>query len=88
VQDAVGCLELSDQSSWLAQLMLNTLLNSFKTALQGMGVNTEETLFQKDGARTHTVNVVLNFLSEHFHDQIDTPDDLVLDGLGHYTRKI
>jgi hypothetical protein len=30
----------------------------------------EEAFFQQDGARPQIVNVVLHFLSEHFHDRI------------------
>jgi hypothetical protein len=39
----------------------------FVPSLQCMGVNMEETFFQKYRARTHTVNVI-HFLSEYSHE--------------------
>jgi hypothetical protein len=61
-------LELSDHSSCMTQLMLNArylklLQHHLVSTLQGMGVNTEETFFQQDGARPH-------FLSENFHNTV------------------
>jgi hypothetical protein len=56
-----------------------------------MEVRMEETFFQQDGARTHSVNAVLHLQSEIFRDGsslIDIPDDLELDYLGHHTHRI
>jgi hypothetical protein len=41
---------------------------------QVMRVNMEETICQQEGARVHTANAVLHFLSKYFHDPfLSTP---------------
>jgi hypothetical protein len=42
----------------------------FVPNLQGMRVNMEETFYEQNGARPHTVNAVLHFLNECFHDRV------------------
>lgn len=67
---------------------LKFLQDHFVTVLHGMGVNLDKSFSEQDGARPHTVSVVLHFLNKLLMIGLSVFDilgDFGLDGLAQYT---